>query len=119
MSSCIFAGFALFLYLAIAVILIQKYRRTHDAGLVWLGIAVVAWPLVSNLFGHGERAAIDWFIKRQPVGFYPFTLVERGVTTLGGLVYGLAVGQRLIGLVLLLVAVWNLRSANGRGRVLS
>jgi hypothetical protein len=39
------------------------------------------------------------------VGFYPFSLVERGQMTLGNLVVSLALFQQLIGICLLLVAV--------------
>lgn len=97
MSSYILAGLVLLLYGAIAFVLIQKYRRTHNAGFVWLGIAVIVWPLASNVIGQGEHAAIDRFIRQQPVA--------HGAANLGSLVFGVAVGQQLVGLVLLLVAV--------------
>ena len=105
MSAYVFAGSALILYLAIALVLIQKYRRTRDAGFVWLGIAVIVWPLAANVITWGERVAIDRLARHQSVGFYPFTLVERGAATLGSLVFGLAAGQQIVGLVLLLIAV--------------
>ena len=46
---------ALLLHLAIAVVLVRKYARTRDVGLVWPGVAVVVWPIVSRLLDLGSR----------------------------------------------------------------
>jgi hypothetical protein len=61
--------------------------------------------LVSRLFERGEHVFIDRLARHQSVGFYPFSLVERGQMTLGNLVVSLALFQQLIGICLLLVAV--------------
>jgi hypothetical protein len=95
---------AVLLHVAIAVILVRQYLRTRDIGLVWLGAAVVVWPLVSRLLEAGERVSIDRAIHKQSV-IYPFTLVASGQTTIGSLVMSFAVFQELIGVCLLLVAV--------------
>jgi len=95
---------AVLLHVAIAAILARQYLRTRDVGLVWLGVAVVIWPLVSQLLGAGERVSIDRALHRQSV-IYPFTLVGSGQITAGSLVMSLAVCQELIGICLLLVAV--------------
>jgi hypothetical protein len=39
---------ALVLYLAIAVILVRRYLRTRDIGFIWLGAAVLVWPIISR-----------------------------------------------------------------------
>jgi hypothetical protein len=53
-------------YLAIATVLVRRYLRTRDVGFVWLGMAVIVWPLLSSLLGYGQRL----FIQR--VGSGPF-----------------------------------------------
>jgi hypothetical protein len=37
----------LVLYLAVAVLLVWKYRRTRNAGFLWLGLPLVLLPLVA------------------------------------------------------------------------
>lgn len=96
---------ALLLHLAIAVVLIRKYLRTHDVGLIWLGIAVVVWPLVSRLLDLGLRPLIDRLARHESVGFYPFSLVASGQLTLGGLLVDLELFSELVGVCLLFVAV--------------
>jgi hypothetical protein len=110
----ILAALAVALHIAIAVVLVRKYIRTRDAGFIWLGIAVVIWPVLSRLLDGGERVFIDRVIQHQPVGLYPFSLVERGDMTMGQLVLAFSVGEQLIGIVLLLVAVLYLYRTNAR-----
>src|SRR5262249_22529291 len=104
MTLNILLGTAVLLHVAIAVILVRQYLRTRDVGLVWLGIAVVILPLVSQLLGAGERGSIDCAPHKQSV-IYSFPLVGSGQITAGSLVMSLAVCQELIGVCLLLVAV--------------
>jgi hypothetical protein len=102
------ASAALLLHFAIAVILVRKYLLTRDVGFVWLGGAVVVWPLVSNMLSAGERVLVGRISKHEWVPFYPFTMVERGKITLGSLIASLALIQQLIGICLLLAAVFYL-----------
>ena len=102
------ASAALLLHLAIAVILVRKYLRTRDAGFVWLGGAVVIWPLICNMLNAGERVLVGRISKHEWVALYPFTLVERGEVTVGSVVASLALIQQLVGVCLLLVAVFHL-----------
>jgi hypothetical protein len=95
---------ALLLHLAIAIILVRKYIQTRDVGFVWLGGAVVIWPLVSKLLDVGERVLIDRTLNHQWT-FYPFTLVQQGEMSIGSLVASLAFFKQLIGVCLLLIAV--------------
>jgi hypothetical protein len=101
----ILTALSLVLHIAIAVVLVRKYLRTHDIGFVWLGVAVVIWPLVSRLLDHGERLLIDRLVKGQSVGYFPFSLVERGRMTIGGLFTSLDLLHQVVGVGLLLVAV--------------
>src|ERR1700684_1027668 len=94
---------ALLLHLAIAVVLIRKYLRTHDAGLIWLGIAVVVWPLLSRLLDLGSRGLINRITHHESFGFYPFSLVASGQMTIGELVLYLGLFGQLVGVCLLLV----------------
>jgi hypothetical protein len=107
-------SFSIVLYLALAVVLIRKYVRTRDIGFVWLGVAILVWPLASALLGQGERVLIDRVLQGRPA-FYPFSLVERGQMTVGELVFLTGAVQQLIRLGLLLVAVLYLcRTNSGR-----
>jgi hypothetical protein len=115
----IFAGLAFILHLVIAVVLVRKYMHTRDAGFIWLGVAVVIWPLVSKLLDSGERVLFDRLVRHQPIGFYPFSLVEHGDITIGGLVAAMATGQQLVGVILLFVAVLYLYRANDRRHAFS
>ena len=101
----VLAALAVVLHFVIAIVLVRKYIRTRDLGFVWLGVAVVIWPLVSLLLELGERSLIDGIAHHRVVGFYPFSLVEHGQMTIGGLVASLSLVQQLIGICLLLVAV--------------
>ncbi|HEY6346387.1 MAG TPA: hypothetical protein VIY49_33270 [Bryobacteraceae bacterium] len=105
MIPSVFAAVVLLLYLAIAGVLMRKYVRTRDAGLIWLGVAVVIWPMVTRLLDGGERVLIDRLIRHQFVGFYPFSLVDGGTITTGSLVLYLQLVQQTIGVCLLLIAV--------------
>jgi hypothetical protein len=107
----ILAASLLVLYLAIAVVLVRKYLRTRDVGFVWLGVAVVIWPLVTGLLEVGERSLIDRLVHGHSVGFYPFSLVERGQMSAGFLMTSLRLAQQVIGVCLLLVAVLYLYKA--------
>jgi hypothetical protein len=101
----ILAVAALLLHLAIAVILVRKFIQTRDIGFIWLGGAVVIWPLLSRLLDAGQHVLIQRILSHQWTAVYPFTLVERGQMTLGSLVASLALCQQLIGVCLLLIAV--------------
>ena len=71
----------LVLHLALAVVLVRKYLRFREVGFIWLGVAVGVWPLASRLLEQGEKVLIDRLVRGELVGFYPFSLVERGQIT--------------------------------------
>src|SRR5260370_19053311 len=96
---------SLVLHIAIAVVLVRKYLRTRDVGFVWLGVAVLIWPLVSRWLDHSERLLIDRLVKGQPVAYFPFSLVERGRMTIGGLFTSLDLLHQVVGVGLLLLSV--------------
>jgi len=104
----IFAVLAIVAQLAIVVVLVRKFLRTRDAGVVLLGAAVVIWPFVSTLLDAGGRLLIDDYARGHLNGFFPFSLIERGQVTLGSLVASFTYLKVLIGAVFLLVAVLHL-----------
>jgi len=95
------ASVTLVLYLAIATMLLRNYLHTRDVGFVWLGLAVIVWPLLSSLLGYGERL----FIHR--VGSGPFY-------TTGDLVVVITFARQIIGLALLFTAVFYLSKTKGQ-----
>jgi hypothetical protein len=95
---------SLLLHVAIAIVLVRKYTQTRDVGFVWLGAAVVIWPLVSKLLDAGERVLIDRTLHHQ-WSFYPLTLIQQGEMSIGTLVASLALFKQLMGVCLLLIAV--------------
>jgi hypothetical protein len=97
----VFPLLVLILNLALAVVLIRRYLHTRDVGFVWLGLAVVIWPLLSQILG---RFLIDGAVHRR-FGFYPLSLVARGQITTGALTLIIASLEQCIGVALLLVAV--------------
>jgi len=101
----------LVLYLGISVVLVLKYFRTRDAGFIWLGVAIVIWPLVSRLLVYGELVFVDRLVHGHAVGFFPFSLVERQQMSAGFLINSLNLTQQLIGACLLLIAVLSLSRA--------
>jgi hypothetical protein len=101
----------LVLYVAVGAILIRQYLRTRDAGLVWLGVAVIVWPVVSRLLEGGERIFIDRLASHQSMGFYPFTLVASGQVTVGSLMTSFAAFRQFVGICFLLIAVLYLSRA--------
>ena len=79
------------LFLAVAILLVQTYRRTHAVGFIWLGVAVLVWPLVSRFLA----VAVDHG------GFGPFPIT-------GPFVAMVQLSQQICSLGLLLVAVRHL-----------
>jgi hypothetical protein len=91
--------------LAIAMTAGVKYRRTRDIGFLWLGLALVVWPLAEGLLVSWQRPAFERLVSGESVGYFPFSLVKAGKMTPGELVVTLRYCYRLIGLTLGLLAV--------------
>ena len=92
------------LILAILVALVVKYRRTRDAGFVVLILALVVWPLAAEILVPVIQIQIDSIAAGHPV-MYPFSLFGQGSRPLGELIAGVRLLGRLVGSVLLLMAV--------------
>lgn len=96
------------LILAILVALVVKYRRTRDAGFLVLILALVVWPLAAEIVVPVIQIQIDSIAAMHPV-MYPFSLFAQGSRPLGELIAGVRLLGRLVGSVLLLMAVCLLR----------
>lgn len=91
------------LYLALAAVLIRKYKSTGDAGFLWLGVAVVLWPLASNLiFSWGGQILMQHSMNGHTAGH---SASGTGLTSGGNLQIVFDLIQKAIGVVLLLIAV--------------
>lgn len=93
------------LQLALLVALVTKYLRTRDAGFVWLGVAVIVWPLASWLLNWGVRVQINSSLRGHRAGFFPFTLIQSGEVTPGEFSMSFTLLDRTISVALLLIAV--------------
>jgi hypothetical protein len=93
------------LYAAVAVLLVWKYRGTRDAGFLWLGLPLVLLPLVALPLALWLQAGVDRLLRGQQVSVFPFTLVEQGRITMGGLLTLLNLLQHVVWGALSLVAV--------------
>lgn len=107
MLTVLLAASVLVFYAAIAVLLVRKYLLTRDVGFIWLGAAVLVWPVVSHLLLDPLKSVlIDRLIHGQAIRIYPFTLVEHGEITIGSFVASIDWAQQLVGICLLFVAVY-------------
>jgi hypothetical protein len=91
------------LTVVLVVLLVRTYRRSHDIGFIWLGGAVLAWPLAARLLWAG----LGYFVV-DAGGAGPF----QSRVALQPL---FTVSQQVCSLVLLLVAVLQLGKARIAG----
>jgi hypothetical protein len=94
----ILAALSAAIQIAIVFVIIRKFIRTRDVGFVWLGLAVVVWPLLERMMDQGTRILVDGLVRRY------------GDVRAGDLVAASSMGKQLIRGILLLVAVFFLRS---------
>jgi hypothetical protein len=93
------------LYCAVGVLLIWKYRATRDAGFLWLGPPLVLLPFGALPVALWLQAGVDRLVLGQQVNIFPFTLVEQGYLTMGGLLTLLNLVEHMAWGILSLVAV--------------
>jgi hypothetical protein len=92
----------------IAGALVYKYWRTGDRGFLWLGLPVVVLPALP--IGLGMRWAVDRLQSGEGVGFFPFTLVERGQMSIGSLLSLVGSCVHTVYTVLILIGILLLYS---------
>ena len=105
----------LLLYAAVAALLVWKYRRTGDTGFLWLGLPLVLLPLVALPLALWLQVGVDRLARGHPVSAFPFTLVEQGRLTLGGLLTLLNLVEHVVWGGLSLIAVLALRPHRAKG----
>ncbi len=93
------------LYVAMAVLLVWKYGRTRDAGLLWLGLPLVLLPVVALPLAIWLQTGVDLLVLGGQASAFPFTLVAQGHLTLGSLLTLVNLVEHLVWGVLALVAV--------------
>jgi hypothetical protein len=93
------------LYAIVAVLLVWKYRGTRDAGFLWLGLPLVLLPIVALPLALWLQTGVDRLLLGQQVNTFPFTLVEQGRLTMGGLLTLLNLVEHMVWGILSLVAV--------------
>lgn len=79
------------MYFAVAILLVRTYRRTRDVGFIWLGVAILVWPLVTRALGV--------VINHGGIGPFPIT---------GPVIMLVGLSQQITSLVLLMIAVLHL-----------
>jgi hypothetical protein len=101
------------LLIVVAAVLVRKYFRTQDVGLLWLAVAVVVWPLASRAIEHGALFHFSNPVQGRPGGFYEFLMPGNGQVSLGTLVVAFTLVQQFIGAGLLLIAALHLYKSRG------
>ena len=105
------------LYVCVLVALVVGYVRTRNSGFIWLGAALVLWPAFWTVLGWTViRPSIDQLFNKEPVGIFPFTLVEQGRITVGSLMMGLGYINQIGRYGLLLIALVKLAGMPRRPR---
>jgi len=97
------------LYCAVAVLLVWKFRRTGDAGFLWLGLPLVLLPFAALPLALWLEEGVDRLALGEQINAFPFTLVEQGRLTMGGLLTLLDLAKHVLWGALALVAVLALR----------
>ncbi|MGD9874860.1 MAG: hypothetical protein AB7T27_11430 [Kiritimatiellia bacterium] len=97
------------LYFAVADLLIWKYRKTRDSGFLWLSLPLVLLPVVALPIALWVQAGVDRLALGEQINAFPFTLVEQGHLTLGGLLTLLNLLQHVVWGILSLIAILALK----------
>ncbi|MGB6871062.1 MAG: hypothetical protein WBD93_15725, partial [Acidobacteriaceae bacterium] len=71
-------------------------------------VAVVVWPLLSRLIDRASLIALRSSPNGQAVQYFPYDLARRGTVSLGSLVQVISSLEQLIGIALVLTAVFYL-----------
>lgn len=100
---------AFLLYIAVAVVLVRRYRGTGDKGFLWLGMPLVVSPLAALPLALWLQTGVNRLIAGREVNSFPFTLVQQGRLSMGALLTVLNLVQHVIWGVSSLVAVLVLK----------
>jgi hypothetical protein len=98
----------LLMYVALTAILIRRYWQTRDIGFVWLSAALIIWPLLSSVADRGEVAMLGRMYPQNSNGVFSVPFLEGGQLTIGDFLFWTLLLNRLVGVSLLLIAVFCL-----------
>jgi hypothetical protein len=119
MALSLLTGLLALMYLAVAVILARKYRRTRDAGFLWLGAAIFVWPPLAWLIQGGEHELLELFSRGQLSWLIPVTWIDYRQVDAFHLVSYLNGANEMTRIGLFLAAVSSLYNSKGRQRLAS
>ena len=103
------AAITFVLYAAVAVLLARRYLRTREVGFLLLGLPLVLLPVVALPLALWVETGVDRLLLGQQLNIFPFTLVEQGRLTMGGLLTLLNLVEHVGWGILALVAVLAFR----------
>ena len=98
--------------LGVLTVLILKYLRCHDKGLLWLIVALIAWPILSKLFASWELSRLDTIMTGGTIECFPLNLVSEKRISYGDYVVISTHARSAIGWGVLLLAVTQLNRKN-------
>jgi len=101
----ILGAIAFVLYAAVAALLVSKYKKTNDAGFLWLGLPLVLLPIVAVPLAFWAQIGTDRLALGEHLNHFPFSLVEQGHLTIGRLLTLLNFVEHLVWGLLSLLAV--------------
>ncbi len=94
---------------AIGSVILKRWRLIREPGLLWLGAALVAWPVLVVLLTAVGSILIDLMGRGHTIPLaayvYPFSAVVDGRMTLGTAQVILRLAHHLVGGVLALIGV--------------
>jgi hypothetical protein len=93
------------LYLALASVLIRKYKSTGDVGFLWLGVAIILWPIASNVIVGWSGHALMQHALSNHHSAKPNGLSKSGAAFASDVSALLDLLQRAVELVLVMFAV--------------
>lgn len=102
---------AFILYIAVAILLVRRYRGTGDKGFLLLGLPLVISPLVALPLAMWLQTGVDRLIAGREVNSFPFTLVQQGRLSMGALLTVLNLVQHVIWGISSLMAVYVLKGS--------
>ncbi len=104
----LFIYLILIYWLVALYVLVSRYRRTHEKGYLWFIGALVVWPMLRSVWTIIESAYVTRLTNGMPVNTFPFSLVTRGVLTVGELLTISQYTYQLVYGILIIVAIVNL-----------
>ena len=94
---------------SLTFVLATRYLETRQAGFLWLGAALVLWPIAIQLIDHFSQTARTRLVTGQPVTLFPFSLVAKGHMSLIMMNRWVSGAKQFVGLALAFVGVLVLR----------